>query len=503
MYCTDLVPPRGNAPRSYWYLGEHYEEVLEKSRQFREAGDRDTWKVWSDERGKIVRACRERATPLVEWVENREEEYRAGLRTVREDRAIEIEARLIELGWEMADIQTGEYYSDKWKPLVSKTKPLDEKDWDDMLPHLLYGLKKARQRRLKVEADKRQSARLHSIDDWLRSSPDVQVSITLRWRDLSRRPTLGSVETSIHSEGAKKRDFTVEVSSYPSRRYLLQSGQSYLEVLLDQDKPMEEFQLEFQDKRANLRERTYMGWRPNLEASLVKRLPENLVPADIATSDFYLQTRIGNTNPKILDNRLSSDLRKLLRADVRFMHPDGAVYYPKGFDDWTVGKYSPTFDPVSSAVAKILLSALQRPNASYLEMQALDGLFVCGRCSRERNYFSWGGIVEHYLYEHEQWKKACRRNARFSKAGKRITFVFTHDTHAIDHAKPLVNLVAEQDRTLFLARSSPVSICNLKLCSGIGHHYETAATYIVRHVQEVWVFSPGTQSSLVIDQVSW
>ncbi|CAE6444297.1 unnamed protein product [Rhizoctonia solani] len=501
--CADLVPPRGNAPRSYWYLSTDYEEVFEKSRQLREAGDHDAWNMWLAERKSHVRISREKAAPLVEWVEGREAEYKAELRSVRETRRIEIEDRLIELGWELVDIQDGEYYSEKWKSLVGKTKPLDEKEWDDMLPHLLHGLNKVRQKRLNNEAKQRQFDRLRIIDDWLRSSSDAQVCITLKWADSSIPTTSGSVEAPTNHKNVKKcvRDVTIKVSSYPSSGYLLKSGQSYLEALLDQDRSAEEFELEFRGKRTDLRKQMFMGWRPNLEAALVKRLPENLAPANIESPDFSLRAHVGSKNPNILDNRLSLDLRKLLRADVRFMCHGRAVYYPEGFDTWTANKSSSTFDPVSSAIAKALLGPLQRPDASYLEMQALGASFVCGRCSWEPTYHTWHDIVEHYLSEYAWWKKACTRNARFSQGGEEITLVFTHDIHKIDHTKPLVNLVTERESRPNTPRRASTSNC--KLCSRIGHYYGAEAAHITRHLQEVHLVESPILGEHYTESVGW
>ncbi|CAE6498622.1 unnamed protein product [Rhizoctonia solani] len=226
-----------------------------------------------------------------------------------------------------------------------------------------------------------------------------------------------------------------------------------------------------------------MGWRPNLEAALVKELPENLAPAEIESPDFSLRAHVGSKNPKILDNRLSLDPRKLLRADVRFMRHGRAVYYPEGFDTWTVNKSSSTFDPASSAIAKALLGPLQRPDASYLEMQALGVSFVCGRCSRESTYYTWDGIIEHYLSEYAWWKKACTRNAQFTQGGEGITLAFTHDIDKIDHTKPLVNLVTERESRPNTPRRAATSNC--KLCSSIGHYYGAETAYITSHLQEV------------------
>ncbi|CAE6410260.1 unnamed protein product [Rhizoctonia solani] len=483
-----LVPPRGNAARSYWYMMEDCDEVVEKARQLHEAGDNDALRAWMHDRVEFVRVWREKVAPLVEWVESREEEYKAGLRMLRETRLAEIDDRLIELGWELVDIEKAEYYSESWKSLVNKTKPLEEKEWDDMLPRLLHGLNRARRSRLKAEAKERHSARSRTISDWLYSLRDDQVHITLCWKD-SNSGLVGPTQAPTHSESIERRNLTVQVSRRPSSGdFPLRAGQPYLEALLNQDKSMKEFQLEFQDKRTTLKEQIYMSWRPSLEAALVKMLPEDLVPVDIESSDFYLQAHTGEKDSTTLDYRLSSDMRKLLRADVRFIYQGAAyrrrsTYYPVGFDGWTVasGWSTPTYDPASSAVAKALLGALQRANASYLEMQALGQLFLCGRCTREPSYLTWDGIVGHYVDENNGWGNACTRNARHSQKGQGIALVFTHDMKKVDGEKPLIAIVAKQDQTPGV--ESPKSYC--KLCSRIGHGYGTETSHIARHVQEV------------------
>ncbi|CAE6528685.1 unnamed protein product [Rhizoctonia solani] len=194
--------------------------------------------------------------------------------------------------------------------------------------------------------------------------------------------------------GTEKQDITLRISSLPPNRYVLK----WLPVeLINQDKPTEEFQLEFEGKHDYSTEQL-AGWRSTIEAALVKALPEIFKPAEAQSSQFNLEVAHTKDATKSSDN-LSVDLRALLRADVIFKYDHKPVYYPSSFNSWTIDARTPTFDLASSTVAKAILKELRHPNASYLEMQALGSTFLCGRCASDPKYFTWKGIVSHFVCE--------------------------------------------------------------------------------------------------------
>ncbi|QRW16766.1 dynein heavy chain 9, axonemal [Rhizoctonia solani] len=481
-----LVPlyPRSKAKRSEWFHREQYQKIVEKRDEFLKVGDEEGWNVWVDERKKFVETWYEKTRPLVRWVRDLELEYEEELQRLKEARKTEIESRLLKLGWYMTDIHEASDYSNRWKASFNKTKLLDEEDWNKILPHLLEGLEKARADRLHSEAFHRRSCRERLISRWFCSNPSISLHVNLCWKDKDNRmkSEAESAEasiTSFHSEDTEKQDYTLEIKNYPaglfrywSSSILRSYGQSYLADLLDQDKTMDEFCIEFKNKRGKIAEQLYKGWICKIQEDLIGTIPEDL-------------GHIGSGDTSIPDDPLSVNLRKLLRADVVIRIEQMSAHYSGGIDCWTSEWGMGQYDPVLSKIAKALLHTLQHPNACYLEMRALGKVFLCGRCTREPQYHTWNDILDHYAREYRDHEHACRRNKRASESGREIEIVFRHDTDRIDDENPLVHVVPVTKQELVPIAGAIVSMSGCKLCVEIGHYYKTEATQITKHIKEV------------------
>ncbi|KAF8677349.1 hypothetical protein RHS04_06104 [Rhizoctonia solani] len=463
-YYGDLIPrsifivplyPGRKAERPERFHREQHRKVAEKKEEFIRARDYDGWDAWVDERKKFVRAWYEKTSGLVKWVRKLECEYEQELQRLQDVRIEGIKSRLIKLGWCRADIQLASGYSNRWKTLFNRIKPLDEKDWNKHLPHLLRDLESARKNRLRLEAHKRYQQRQKSIKDWFTSKPAINVYIKLCWKDkdshmeseigLERKPI-----KSLHSEVVgKQQDYVLEIRSYPVDpfRYLCTPykihGASHITDLISCDQPMDKFWTDFTNKRVDIVEQLYKGRVCIIQEDLIKKIPDDLVPVDVQTPSFYLQGHIGSGDTSIPDDPLSTNLRKLLRADVVLKKEDKSMYYPEGLDAWTleVFRSSVRYDPELSKIAKALLNTLQHPNACYLEMRTLGKVFLCGRCTREPHYHTWNGILDHYMREYGVHEHVCKKNKNASESGKEIEIVFRHDTDRIDDENPLVHVV--------------------------------------------------------------
>ncbi|CAE6520740.1 unnamed protein product [Rhizoctonia solani] len=441
-----LVPSKGNR-RPYWSMRNQYEEIKEELYELRRIQASDLL-VFIDKRKKAVQNWEKTTMPLVKWVENREKEYKMELNRLESDRRTEVEARLRKLGWEQADVQLCFYHSPEAKPLLYKAKLLDDKDWSIMLP----------------------SDQEDMINGWLDSLPDRFGGMKLTFCQEESTESMNSGPIDIlcarcRQQGAEKMTTALTVS-LPTNRYVLKWPP--VQELLNQDKPTEEFQHYFINKQDDLKGQL-CGWRVNLEAALVKTLPEDFKP--VATQ--HGRYNLGPERPA-RDDDISTDLRTLLRADVIFKYDH---------------KPTPVFDPISSAVAKAILNALHHPDASYLEMRALGPSFVCGRCTQDPSYLTWEEIVAHFVYEYERWKSASRWNEQYREQGGGITLVNTHGFD--DSSKPLVQLVAEEDRAI--ASDAPKAKC--KVCESIGQYYWTGPQHIAKHVQATHLINSPAQGT--------
>ncbi|CAE6522294.1 unnamed protein product [Rhizoctonia solani] len=483
-----LVPSKGSR-KPYWFMRDQYEEIKEEVYELRRVRASDLV-VFLGKRRRAVQDWEDTTRPLVKWVENREKEYKMELSRLQSARRAEIEARLRQLGWEQADVQLCFYHSPEAKPLLYKAKLLDDKDWSIMLPYLLVGLETARKSRLMMEANCRRSDQEGLIIDWLGSLPDHFGGMKLTFCQEESTESMNSGPIDIlcarrRQQGAEKMT-TALAFSLPTNQYVLKWPP--VQELLKQDKPTEEFQPYFMSKQGDLKGQL-CGWRVNLEAALVKTLPEGFKPVATQNGRYNLEVYTHPKHPARDD--ISTDLRTLLRADTIFKHDHKPIYYPNrtAFTSWAIDTQTPVFDPISSAVAKAILNALRHPDASYLEMRALGPSFVCGRCTNDPSYLIWEEIVAHFVYEYERWKSASRWNEQYREQGGGITLVNTHDLN--DSSKPLVQLVAEEDRTII--SDAPKTKC--KVCESIGQYYWTGPQHIAKHVQATHLINGPVQGT--------
>ncbi|CAE6410274.1 unnamed protein product [Rhizoctonia solani] len=438
-----LVPPWEDKWKR-WYLLREYEEMKEKFCKLRES-DFNAWNAWEDERAELIKARRERAGPLAKWLKDRDEERRGSFNELQKARVTQVESRLLDLGWKQADICEAENYSGEWTSLVYKAKPLDNKDWKDMLPHLLDGLEEAREVRLKKESRVRAWDREDIVEAWLRLLADQirPLDLTLRWREPRDGSTTDSKHqphTPLYPQGIEKQDVTISIPSMPPAHPLTGNCPTQVQELLDGDIPTQEFRLKFQSKQRRLKQ-YYVDWRRKLEAALVQAIPnqKDLKPVELRNPNFRLVATDDTGDLTGPSNRLSLDLRMLLRADVRFSVEHSwlgsSMHYPDRYwGHWTIGTGGPTYDAVSSRIAQAILRELHLSEASYLEMRALGRPFLCSRCTGDPQYHTWDGIVDHYTsqYQFQAWHSIFRQ-AKFS--------------HDIDSNEPLVRLVPTQDQT--------------------------------------------------------
>ncbi|CAE6473669.1 unnamed protein product [Rhizoctonia solani] len=425
--------------RPYFHLREHYEEVAKEIRQLERSGDTTLLEAYKAKRAEFVWAWYQKTVPLVQWAVKQRAEHQAKLNILKEAR---IEGRLLKLGLELIDVRNCRHWCPQWASLVDTAKPFDEEvNWIEMLPSLFNSVELARKERLRTEAEQHRSDRKRIIKDWLTLLSEqlqhMNITITLCWKE----PASNSANApcaALYLPAFKRWAQSIRIRSLPSMGYMMSNWPQLKNILGQPTSPnLETFRGELENKKRYFM-KEFSSWRPNLEAALAKTLPMGTTPTEVQTSEFDLKAFINDGSMTETNTRLSRDLRCLLRADAVFKHKDvpKSVYYPDGFIGWTINELMPTYDIESSRVTIAILNELQRPDASYLEMQAHGRSFLCARCANDSGYLPWEGIVDHYVHEHKQWQEDSGQDATCSE--KRHHLVVTHD---LNDGKSLIRLV--------------------------------------------------------------
>ncbi|CAE6471080.1 unnamed protein product [Rhizoctonia solani] len=446
------MPPWGSTWQR-WYLRREFDDKKERSQKLKERGIGVARHMYFYDERKRVQVRLQRADPLIEWLKDRGPEQQIALNALQKARAKQVEARLLKLGWGLADIREGENHCDEWKPLVYSTKPLKDQDWKAMLPYLVDALESARGVRIKEELRSREWDRESIVSSWLYSLIDQlgPLDLTLHWKpsnDCLLRDLKDPSHPPFYPQGIERQDVSIHIPPMPPLLTWKESWSPELKELIEKDMPTKEFRLKFQKKQTWLKKQ-YFNWRHDLEASLVQTLPawESLKPVVLQSSNPNFKLMVANGTGASVgpSNRLSLNLRRLLRADVRFSSTrrgclwNGVHYADETIRNWTIDPSTFTYNILFSRITKAILHELQRPDASYLEMRALGKSFLCCRCTGNPVYRTWDDIVDHYAFENE-WARIF-----YQAPIKEMSF-----PHCLDgkHEKPLVCLVAAQAQVL-------------------------------------------------------
>ncbi|KAG8731932.1 hypothetical protein FRC11_001504 [Ceratobasidium sp. 423] len=398
---TLLVASRGIVPgRSHrwtsWCLYDEARAVKLKLNELNEAGDQEALQKWKEERHKIVRERSWTTELLSKWLKNREQERERDLNTLKSARQAEIESRLISLGWEEGDFVCYEGWRHKqWQSMVFSAKPLSDKIWDNLLPHLLGHLELNRNQRLERERSQRRGWRRNALYTWFNTAR-TQLPPFARAEPVEGHHPDADPSNSWNTLGLVNSN--VVHQAFPTS-YHAQEWEE-CKALIDTDVSHEQFLVEFEEKKLLL-QRSIAGWQGRLEEQLIGLLPKNTRPPNFALSPFNMVVGTGESVQPI--STLPEDTQKLLRADTIFSistpsDDSTPCYYPQDFSHFGTLIHNTYYHTKASEIAKALLNVLGSPDASYLGLRALEGTFWCGRCPpAEAGNLTWKEIVSALL----------------------------------------------------------------------------------------------------------
>ncbi|KAG9077510.1 hypothetical protein FRC06_008874, partial [Ceratobasidium sp. 370] len=513
MSSTILPAKKG---RRYWFCLRHDATALHGELDaLRLAGDRMATSLWIKRKKQEMEQRTNNAQPLIKFLEQQETEQSDSLVMRRGQREEAIRSRLLGLGWVEGDFEMREINGIKqWKSLVCVAKPLTERNWETILPQLTQLLERSRELRLEAEASQRRGQRFSKTDLWISSALrglgpyarilDCPGNTTAIFGPGSNSPriqeTPGPSDASIVSTQCPtsalptwraedvKLDDKVLKTSYPTNNIV--RAWNPFKQLLDADVPMEEFEVALAGMEPTFNQ-LLVEWRVNLEKALIGRLP----PRDPAVMEDSLVLTTHTTTPAgvvpelaiEVDSRpvkdLPRDTRRLLRADTVWSYTYSGVsyFYPDGFQEtYSDIASSPAYSPKASEIANLLLTALGCPDAMYLQVKAAGPAFTCGKCGNCAGA-RWSSLLQHYLDEKAKWERIQKHT--FFKDGQ-ITYIFIHDTGAMQDDRPLVRMASDEERSsnLTLYGTRPCLIC---MPMGAGGNYYRTEAGVMDHIRQV------------------
>ncbi|KAG9079173.1 hypothetical protein FRC06_007902 [Ceratobasidium sp. 370] len=505
---VDKSRPRGSRQPLYC-LRQQVEEVLNKQREFKDAGDHPGLVKWEEVRRTVVSTRRKDGLQLAYYLDSVGKSRGRELDDVKQQRRHAILERLKALGWTDEDTSFSESDGKQWRAMVDVPKPLTDRIWDNILPKLIPLLEENRERHVSHAMVVRRLERRKHIDKFLKQ---------MKREEHPLEPILNAL--GVHAPPALDSDDIFYAQSFEFENPFPNTSSALtwecLADLSEQDITLEEVQAELEARKAQIGQKV-LEWRVKMERQLVERF-EGEAPGD---EDVVLTVR-GDTE---LTTQLSRDLRLLLRADTIFTQPtrsssahfsgwmmprdkDRPYYYPRFVSDQQEYFYEDEFTPQPgpqpepsgqgfdfstcqrhTELEKIVIPLLRNlgmPDVTHIELHALKVSFACGRCG-DRMPKTWYELVDHYVSGLGDWARHKDLRTLFPTRHP-IIYRNTHDLETQDNPKPLAKLLTEQEsRDLLqvpfdMSISQPVCLVCYAISAGT---WQMDPDELATHMQDV------------------
>ncbi|EUC59831.1 hypothetical protein RSOL_325090 [Rhizoctonia solani AG-3 Rhs1AP] len=369
--------------------------------------DKSGLEAWCKEKAKSAEQEQKEARTLSGFSDSIDRNREKELDALKKARCSEIERRVKELGWTQKDIPIGwrsETYR-AWNILVNQPRPLTERIWINIQPKLVVLLETNRVERLEKERQYRKIGRQNHLLQF--------------FMELDRKMSSPAVPFAIRKFGSRPA-FRMITHVFPSFAHTL--AWPLVKDLYETDLTPEAMKSKL-DKHRHEIEALVTKWRTIIRTYLVDQAAANgIILRKIPV--FY-----GEPNLLV---KIPDSIKPLLRADSLFyttpllMNKKSPLTFSSllANEEWKWSRIAPTPKPLSlehvfwypeaHEVAKTLLIAVGKPDASYLEMDGSKE-YLCGRCHEtdpktwvqmvtlphSQPAFADGSQVQHYV-EHRQ-----------------------------------------------------------------------------------------------------
>ncbi|CAE7059262.1 unnamed protein product [Rhizoctonia solani] len=441
-------------------------------------------------------AKHEDKTAWREWVAQRKDSTAARReadekRELLETRRRQIEERLLEAGWEAADLKF-KPWSDgiqQWHELVEMPKqprPLTDRVWKNLYAKLKPLLETNREERIEREYIKRKIRRR----DWLegvlyklkRTEPPPLLKVKPRQ---SNSETLSSVFRSV-----TKRDvfpFVHDALKLPLIQQMNEDDigiEEFREGIKEHQSKVEDFITDWQDKTrvylVNLiqeedREYSEILQPPkNMDLDAFARLSDDQKLLLRADSLFYVDTACFRTlmvdQPYDYGTALQTAYPSLPEYQPYDLGTE-PVYEPEAPDLTVIHRYA-----TAQEVARDLLEDLGKPNASFVEVNQLH--YSCQRC-HDKSARDWTSMLEHYINHKQIQAKVDKHASLLAEEG--IVYRNVHD-RSFSNDRPMIKPAR---RSSALGARVPVKMCKLCERKPIDLNVTLSIPRLEKHLLEV------------------
>ncbi|KAG8693977.1 hypothetical protein FRC09_010143 [Ceratobasidium sp. 395] len=484
-----IVPSKRSRGCERYVLKSDVQEVQVKLAELEKTSDTKMLEEWRDTRKRELELRSSQASALITFLDGLENDRWSELQDLKKQHRVAVYDRLLESGWDKADLVFNYPRGWEWISLVEQAKILTDRTWMNLRPKLIPLLEANRVDRLEREKSVKKHARKARLEAYLKTIKEERAPIIDVTASSLVIPGSTLVATSPNVQ-------IKHMGIFPKLGDALEWDQ--MKQFLEDDLSVPEMEERVNRSLPEITQRI-SEWTDGVEDHLVELLHKGREADNLGRDIPDAVVSLPGTS-NLLENATRSQ-KILLRADSLFESKHGGQRPPLVYDAAILNGYSllPSFysftldddQPLdvtkfrrhagAQMAARKILEHIGKLDATFLEMRAAGQRYRCGRC-HDRDVCTWEEIVNHFSLEQQTWERMQAE----SKA-KGITFRNVHDPTFVT-SKPMIKLMTRDELVAEAHESSNVenmSMC--KLCSKAGFLPDVQAkeSDILTHLADV------------------